>query len=203
MIFLDGIVKGYKLLVRRALVADADGGGVYKFYNAGTFGRYLRAAVPNQLTLYAGAHDRRLATHQRHCLAHHVRSHKCAVGIIMLQERNKRCCYGCYLCRRHVHEVDLIGRYHREVGIQTSLDSVVLKCSIFIDGSITLCDNLTLLDFSRHIDYLIVLQVDFTVLDLAIRSLDKAEVVDLAYTHNELIRPMLGPSGVSIGHRRP
>ena len=96
----------------------------------------------------------------------------------MFQERNKRCCYGCYLCRRYVHEVDLIGRYHREVGIQTSLDSVVLKCSIFIDGSITLCDNLTLLDFSRHIDYLIVLQVDMTVLDLAIRSLDKAEVVD-------------------------
>jgi hypothetical protein len=45
---------------------------------------------------------------------------------------------------------------------------------------------------------------DAPVDDLAVRRLDEAELVDLAIEVDSApIRPMFGPSGVSIGHMRP
>jgi hypothetical protein len=38
---------------------------------------------------------------------------------------------------------------------------------------------------------------------LAVRRLDEAELVDRRVDASEPIRPMFGPSGVSIGHMRP
>jgi hypothetical protein len=44
---------------------------------------------------------------------------------------------------------------------------------------------------------------DLALDDLAVRRLDEAEPVDAPVGDSEPMRPMFGPSGVSIGHMRP
>ena len=61
------------------------------------------------------------------------------------------------------------------------------------DDVLPLFDGREVLHVIRH----------FAVLDLAIWRLEEAVVVGASIDDSELIRPMFGPSGVSIGHTRP
>ena len=89
-VLLDGAFEGYEVLLLGAVVADADGVGVDKLDDALALGDNLGARVAGQLGLDAGADDRSLGAHQRHGLAHHVRAHQRAVGVVVLEEGDER-----------------------------------------------------------------------------------------------------------------
>ena len=89
-VLLDGALERDEVFLLGAVVADADGVGVDKLYHAVALGDNLRARVADQLALDAGADDRSLGAHQRHGLAHHVRAHQRAVGVVVLEEGDER-----------------------------------------------------------------------------------------------------------------
>ena len=75
--------------------------------------------------LHAGADERRLGADQRHGLALHVRAHERAVRVVVLEERNQRRGHRHHLVRRHVHQLDLVGRRHAELAVVASADQRV------------------------------------------------------------------------------
>src|SRR5690606_24656150 len=48
--------------------------------------------VTGDVALHAGTDQRLVRTQGRHSLTLHVRTHECAVGIVVLEERNQRRC---------------------------------------------------------------------------------------------------------------
>ena len=115
-----------------------------------------------------------------HCLAHHVRSHQRAVGIIVLQEGNERSGDRGNLLRRNVHKFHLGGRHNGIVGILAAFYLVANEGAIGTQGCITLTDYLAFFFFSREINDIFVLEVYHRVGHLAVRRFDEAEVVDLS-----------------------
>ena len=179
LVFFLCRVEGYELLVLVAVVADTDDVCVYVGHLAIAFCLYLGAAVFNQLLLDTGSYDRCLGGDQWHSLAHHVRSHQCTVGIVMLQERNKRSCYRSDLARSHVHEVHLIRCYHREVGAITRFNFRTDERTILTQRGVTLCYGHVLLVLGGEEYHVVVIQIYDAVLCLTIRGLDESEIVDL------------------------
>ena len=116
---------------------------------------------------------------QRYSLAHHVTSHECTVTVVMLEERNESGRNRTNLLRSNVHEVYLCGRNNGEVGILTALNDVADECSIGTEGCVALTDNVILLLFRGKINHILVLEVYNSVVNLTVRSLYEAEVVDL------------------------
>ena len=97
-------------LLRRA---DDDAGRVDLVDDAGAARRDRGAGVAGDDGFHAGADERRIGLHQRHGLALHVRAHEGAVGVVVLEERDERRGDRDELLRRHVHEVDAVGRRPR------------------------------------------------------------------------------------------
>ncbi len=178
-VFLDRRLELNEFLVFSTVVADTYHCSVNILDHTGTFGHDLGTRVADKLTLDTCADDRSLAAEQRNCLAHHVRSHQRTVSVVMLKERYERCCDRCNLDRSHIHELELVGGNDREVGVETSLDAGIDERAVVVDRRVTLRDHLTLLDFGGEIDNVVVVEVNHTILHLAVRSLDEAEVVDL------------------------
>ena len=116
---------------------------------------------------------------QGHSLAHHVRSHQCTVGIIVLEERNERCGDRGNLLRRYVHQVYICRRNYREVGILTALNNLTDKCTIIVQRGITLSDDMLRLFLGSKIYDIVIIQIGNTILHLTIRCLDKAKLIDL------------------------
>ncbi len=179
MILLHAVLERGELLLLGAVITDAYHGGVDKLDHTGTLGHYLGAGVADQLTLDACTDDRALAAQQRHSLAHHVRSHECAVGVIMLQERDERCCDRSDLSGRYIHKLHLGGGNDREVGVQTGLHAVIDELAVILHRSITLGYHLALLDLGSQVDNLVVVEIHHAILHLAVRCLDKAQIIDL------------------------
>ena len=88
---------------------------------------------------------------QRNGLAHHVRSHECTVSIIVLQERNQRGGDRGNLLRRHVHQVHIRRRNHREVSILTALHHLTDKGTVIVQRGITLTDHVLCLFLGSQI----------------------------------------------------
>ncbi len=89
---LDRLVESDELLFVGAVVADTYACSVYKLDHTFTLGCNLCAAVAGKLCFDTGTYDRSLAAHKGHSLTHHVRSHECAVGVVMLEEGDQRRC---------------------------------------------------------------------------------------------------------------
>ena len=179
VVFFHCAFKTYKFLFLGAVVADADNACIDKFYDTGTLGSDLSARIANQLTFETCTDDRSLTAKQRHSLAHHVRTHEGAVGVVVLEERNE--CSGDRrnLRWRHVHVFHLVGCYNREVGVETRFYLSADECTIVVERSITLGDNLAFFLLGSEIDDFIVIEIYSCIFHLAIRSLDKSEVIDL------------------------
>ena len=178
-VLLDSAVEGNEFLVLGAVIADADDAGIDKLDNARALGLQLSAAVIGHALLDTGAHNRGLAAQQGHSLTHHVRTHQSAVSVVMLQEGDECRSDRSDLLGRNIHELNLVGRNHGEVGVLAGLDTVTHEVALLVQGCITLCDNAVLLVLGSEIDDLVIVQVHLAVLDLAVRSLDEAQVVDL------------------------
>ena len=149
---------------------------------------------------HAGADQRRIGLQQRHGLALHVRAHQRAVGVIVFQERNERCGDRDELLGADVHQRDGVARGHQEVAGAAARDDFLAEAAVLGELGVGLRDRVLGLFHRRQIDDLVGhLVVD----DLAVRRLDEAVLVDAAEAGEALIRPMFGPSGVSIGQMRP
>ena len=153
---------------------------------------------------------------QRHGLTLHVSAHQRTLGVVVLKERDQRGCDGEHLTRRDVHVVDVLdghvgGSAEGTVEVAGTGDHGVRadKLALGIGR-----DELVGLGIERRVgrrdDVLLFLvsghPVDLiggnAVLDTTERGLDEAVLVDAGERASEPIRPMLGPSGVSIGHMR-
>ena len=179
-IFFNWIFKAYEFFVFSTVVADADDACIDKFDNAGTFGHNLSTWIVYKLSFNTGTHNRSLATKQWNCLAHHVRTHQRTVGVVVFQERNQRCRDRCNLHRRYVHQLYFFRCNYREVGVKTRFNLVADKRTVVVQRSVTLSDNLAFFDFSSEVSHMAVVEVNLTVLNLSIWSLDKSEIVDFS-----------------------
>src|SRR5262245_12761455 len=154
--------------------AHHDTGGVHLVDHAGATRRDRGAAVARHDAFHAGAHERSFRPHQRHRLALHVRAHERAVGVVILQERNQRRGHRHQLLRRHVHEIDLVGRQHLHVAGVAAHDHVLGEAPAIVDRDVRLRDRVAALLHRREI---LDLVGDAAVLDLAVRRLDEAVLV--------------------------
>ena len=96
----------------------------------------------------------------------------------MLEERNESGGNRRNLLRRHVHKIDLVGCYYREVGVLTAFHIVAYERAVFTKRSITLSDDVILLFLGSEIYNIIIIKIDVTVSNLAVGSLNKSELVD-------------------------
>ena len=106
-IFLQSRLEAYELLILRAIIEDTDGRSIHIFNHTFTLSGNHSARILTNLLLNTGTNNRCLVVEQRYCLAHHVRSHQCAVSVIVLQERNQAGSYRGNLLRSHVHKIHL------------------------------------------------------------------------------------------------
>ena len=67
---------------------------------------------------------------------------------------------------------------YREVTFHTGNYTVRINGPVFLERDIGLCDQFLFLFFGRKV-YRLILEIDLTIFNLAIRSLNKSEVVHL------------------------
>src|SRR6056297_846123 len=89
------------------IAADFDPRRVGEGDFAGAAGADDHATVPGDLAFHSGADDRGFGHQQRNRLSLHVRTHQCAVRVVVLQERNQPGRHPDHLGRRDVHVIDL------------------------------------------------------------------------------------------------
>ena len=152
--------------------------------------------------LEPGADERRLRDHQRHCLPLHVRAHERAVRVVVLEERDQCGRDRDDLRRGDVHEVDVLRRGHHGLAARGAAEHLVVRelPGLLVDLLGGLRDRVLRLLDRVEVDDLVG---HLAVRDLAVRRLDEAELADGRHRGERQMRPMFGPSGVSIGHMRP
>ena len=94
--------------------------------------------------------------------------------------------------------------YNREITFQTGNYTIAWSGNfrLLSTSNIGLGDHLLFLLLGAQIHDVLVFTIIFSFGNLAVRSFDETEVeFTLAYTQSEEIKPMFGPSGVSIGHK--
>ena len=134
------------------------------------------ARIGGGTVLHTGTDQRRLTAQQRHRLTLHVRAHEGAVCIVMLEERDHRCCDGDHLARRYVH---VVNRGAWDVVDLTTLGANehawLGELAIVLQRRVCLGDDVQILFVSGDVIDLIG---DPAIDNLAVRGLDEAECVD-------------------------
>ena len=103
---LHGLRLTQELLVRNGKLTICGGDDDFSGScgnDAVGFGNDHGAGVAGGLAFEAGSNQWRLGNEKRHTLALHVRSHECAVGVIVLEERDQTRSHGDELLRGNVH----------------------------------------------------------------------------------------------------
>ena len=72
-----------------AVHTDNDAFAIDRIHNTGALADNHRPGIASRDALHAGTHKRRFGAQQRYSLALHVRSHQCAVSVIVFKERNQ------------------------------------------------------------------------------------------------------------------
>ena len=72
-----------------------------------SLGNNEKSWITNNIAFNTCTYNWCFRRNQRNCLTHHIRSHKCAVGIIMLKKRYKRCGYRSNLVWSNIHQLYL------------------------------------------------------------------------------------------------
>ena len=139
------------------------------------------AGISCSLLLHAGSDNRGLGCDQRHTLTLHVGAHQCTVRVIVLKERYERCCDREYHPGRHVHVLERGSRERRGLRAVTSGCIVVCNVAILIQHGTCLCNMVVILFVRRHVNDFVgnARSVRILLINLAVRSLDKAVLVDL------------------------
>ena len=100
------------------------------------------------------------------------------MGIVVLEERNERCCDRCHLVRCNVHIVHLVFGDYREVGLETALDTVGKDIALLVQLHVGKRNELVLFLLRTHIVATLLAEVHLAVLDVTVGGLDESEVVD-------------------------
>ena len=126
---------------------------------------------------HTGAHQGRLAAHQRDGLTLHVRAHQRAVGIVVLQERDHGRGDRHHLARRDVHEVHLGGADVLDLTALAAHQNALLEelAGLLVGRRVGLRHDVAVLLVGGQVVDLIG---DDPVDDLAVRRLDEPERVD-------------------------
>ena len=175
-----GLLRGEadEFLILAAVVPDADLVGVNIGDFAGAFGDDLGTGVDAGPLLKSGTHDRGLWPQKRNGLTHHVRTHQCTVGIVVLKERNAGSSHRSHLVRGYVHIIHLLLGNDREVGLKTALDAVFEYVAFLVHLHVCEGYELVLLLFCTHIVAAGIAEIDLAVLHIAVRGLNETEVVN-------------------------
>ena len=161
------------LLALRVLRGDGDQVAGRVDHLARAAGDDAGAGVAGDLAFHARADARPFGHQQRNGLAHHVRAHEGAVGVVVLEERHERGGHRDDLHGRDVHVVDAAGLDDREVAARAGGDAVGGD-AVLVDRGVGLGDDLAALGVGVQVLDLAELALD----DLAVGRLDQAELVD-------------------------
>ena len=156
------------------LVVDTnhDTGRVDTLNHTATTGRDTDTGVLRYRTLYTGTYQRYLGTQGRNCLALHVRTHQCPVGVIMLQERDQGCRDRYNLARRYIHEVNALRRSNGKFVLVANGNQLVGQTlGLLVHGGAGLGDDVVALFNCRQVNHFIG---NHAVLDLPVRTLEEA-----------------------------
>ena len=107
-----------------AFDAHDDALGVDRIDDAVALGQNHSAGIASGDAFHSGADDRSFGAQQRNRLALHVRAHQCAVGVVVLEERNQRCGHRNQLLRADVDVVDFVAADQHEVAGLAGVDQV-------------------------------------------------------------------------------
>jgi hypothetical protein len=151
-------------------LAAGDGSDLAAF-----FGDNDGARIASDALFQTGGHERRFGDEQRHSLALHVRTHQRAVGVVVFEERNQTGSHGNELLRRNVHVIDALRLDIDEVAFGTAHHAVLRVVAFVVDGRVGLGDDEVFFTIGGEI---IEMAGDTTLLHLAVRSFDEAEIVD-------------------------
>ena len=173
-IFLQSRFETYKFFVFRTVIQNTDSSSIHIVNHTIAFCSNLGTRVSYQLTFDTCTYDWSFTSQQRNRLAHHVRSHQCTVSIVMFQEWNQRSCNRCNLLRSNVHQVNFRWFNNREICILTRLHPVKYECTIVIQRSISLRNNLFFLFFSSQINQTVIRKIHFPIFHLAVGSFNES-----------------------------
>ena len=144
------------------------------------------AGVGSSLVLHTGSNDGLLGDHQRHCLTLHVGAHQSTVTVIVLQEGDAGGSDRDHHSGRDVHIIDLLGVDLQNVVAAAGRNAGALEVLGLVQRLVGLSNDVLVLDVSGHILDLVGDDlVDETallvvgLLDLAVRSLNEAVLIDL------------------------
>ena len=152
---------------------DGDVVGAHGFDHTGLLADNQVTRIVGGTQLHAGAHQRRLGTHQRHGLTLHVRTHEGTVRVVVLQERNHGGSDGHHLPRRHVHVVDVFAIHHLDVALfQAHGHAVFGNDPVLVKLGIGLGHHIAVFLIGGEVIHLIR---DHAVNHLSVWGFDKAE----------------------------
>src|SRR5581483_7351935 len=117
--------------------------------NAVALGEDDGARVAGGDAFHSGTHDRRFRTKQRHRLALHVRTHQSSIGVVVLQEGNKRCGDRNQLLRADVDVIHLIPVHQHEVSGFAGVNQLSHDAPLIVEFHVRLRDHVA---SSSHAD---------------------------------------------------
>ena len=166
--------------------------------------RFAMTTAPESrgdLLLETRSDERRAGIEKRHRLPLHVRAHQRAVRVVVLEEWNQRCRDGHELLGRDVHVVHTVARHERYVALLTAEHEVLGECPVLLELRVGLGDDRVFLAIGVEPHDLVANTLPFFTTRYGVstnpRSFTRAKHA------SDVISPMFGPSGVSIGHMRP
>ena len=151
---------------------------IHVYYFSASFSCYLCPGVKADSFFKACSHDRGLRIEERNGLSHHVRTHECAVSVVMLKERDEGGCNRCNLIRGNIHEIYLVFGHYREVCTETALYPVLKNAAVIAEFHIGERNHLVFFLLCAHVEPSVVAEIHFAVLHLAIWRLYEAQVAD-------------------------
>src|SRR4029077_8632990 len=179
------------------LHAHDDALGVHLVDNAFALAKHDRAGIPSGDALHAGAHQRSLAANERYGLALHVGTHQRAVGVVVLEERDKARSHGDELLRRNVHVIHFFAALQHEVASLAAVNEFGGDLQALVERNVGLRHHVLVLfpsgqvEAVRLVDDLAALEIfveildavafhDFAGFEFAVAGVDDVHVVDNA-----------------------
>ena len=156
----------------------------------GPLGLDCGPGVDGNLALDASAHQGRVGRQQRQGLAHHVRPHQGAVGVVVFKKRDQRGRHRDQLLGADVDQVHVLVRRQGVFPVLPRRDQIVDELHVGVEVSVRLGDRVAHLLGGGHVVHLVG---NLAVLDDAIGGLDEAV----------LVHPRIGGQRVDQANVRP
>ena len=154
LLVVAGVLVGFLVLrelvdldlVLPAVLArpDHDTGGIHVLHDPVPPCDDGDAGIPGDHALHTGADQRRLGLQEGNRLPLHVRAHKGAVRVVVLEEGNERCGDTDQLIGRHIHVLHARGRGSARLSLDPDGHLVPEEVPFLVHRRIGLCDGVVL-----------------------------------------------------------